>query len=243
MTVWKWLLSRNDLKKTKSSTEDVPRNSTGQPLTQIDPVLLDEENVSRHAIQDESPNHEDVQLRRVQAVAERQIEQTRVPSYSKIALVAPTDRVWYALTGHGPDFKRVPQMQFDLLSIIAAHGKDGIAQPELVKISGQDKRSVPKRTDMLHNAGYIEKKTVVWGERHMITSLCTLIKFVDKNKQTLRQWQSLEPHELRHAIFHKESSLNLILLLDFIISYTKGKDYVTIKDLRNRVVSEGSRSN
>jgi transcription factor C subunit 3 len=51
------------------------------------------------------------------------------------------------------------RMDFILLSIIAAHRGKGILQPELTRISGQDKRSTPLRTQRLHDKGYIEKKS------------------------------------------------------------------------------------
>ncbi|KAL1965751.1 hypothetical protein VTN77DRAFT_5251 [Rasamsonia byssochlamydoides] len=86
------------------------------------------------------------------------------------------ERTWLAITGHEPDESRVLPMEFALLSIIASRKSQGIVQTELVKVSGQDKRSVPKRTDALQQKGYIEKRAVqVKASR---TSLCTLRKFV-----------------------------------------------------------------
>lgn len=70
------------------------------------------------------------------------------------------ERTWQAVAGHPVDLKKLSAMQFILLSIIAAHGADGIQQPELVRLSGQDKRSVPHRTDELAKAGYIEKTPI-----------------------------------------------------------------------------------
>lgn len=94
---------------------------------------------------------------------------------SKTVFVHET-RMWQSLAGHGPDPKRIPPLSFALLSIIATHGADGIMQPELVKQSAQDKRSVPKRTDELAKAGYIEKRAV--QTKGSKTSLCTLKKLV-----------------------------------------------------------------
>ncbi|KAL1982046.1 hypothetical protein VTN96DRAFT_1816 [Rasamsonia emersonii] len=86
------------------------------------------------------------------------------------------ERTWLAITGHEPDESRVLPTEFALLSIIASRKSQGIVQTELVKVSGQDKRSVPKRTDALQQKGYIEKRAVqVKASR---TSLCTLRKFV-----------------------------------------------------------------
>lgn len=86
------------------------------------------------------------------------------------------DRVWKMLTGHGVDFKRIPPMEFTALSFIAAAGQKGILQPDLIHTTGQDKRSLPKRTDNLAKNGYIEKKTVMLKSQK--TSLLRLARFV-----------------------------------------------------------------
>jgi len=90
-------------------------------------------------------------------------------------LYASQGRIWQALTGHGIDLKKVPSMEFVLLSLIAAQGSDGIPQPDLIRVSGQDKRSVPHRTDELARKGYIVKIPVQSGK--VRTSLCVHTKF------------------------------------------------------------------
>jgi hypothetical protein len=91
-------------------------------------------------------------------------------------LFASQNRIWQALTGHGIDLKKVPTMEFILLSLIASHGAAGVTQPDLTAMSGQDKRSVPHRTDELCRKGYIEKRPVQSGK--LRTSLCVHKKFV-----------------------------------------------------------------
>ncbi|XPS92777.1 hypothetical protein M3J09_002157 [Ascochyta lentis] len=91
-------------------------------------------------------------------------------------LYASQSRIWQALTGHGIDLKKVPTMEFILLSLIASHGAAGVTQPDLTVMSGQDKRSVPHRTDELCRKGYIEKRPVQAGK--LRTSLCVHKKFV-----------------------------------------------------------------
>lgn len=91
-------------------------------------------------------------------------------------LFASQNRIWQALTGHGIDLKKVPTMEFVLLSLIASHGAAGVTQPDLTALSGQDKRSVPHRTDELCRKGYIDKKPVQSGK--LRTSLCVHKKFV-----------------------------------------------------------------
>lgn len=86
------------------------------------------------------------------------------------------ERTWLAITGHEPDESKVFPTEFTLLSVIASAKSNGIIQPELVKLSGQDKRSVPRRTDVLQKKGYIIKSAIqIKGTR---TSLCTLRKFL-----------------------------------------------------------------
>ncbi|KAH4897953.1 hypothetical protein HBI80_188130 [Parastagonospora nodorum] len=103
-------------------------------------------------------------------------------STSAPRLFASQNRIWQALTGHSMDLKKVPTMEFALLSLIAAHGPDGITQPDLVHFSGQDKRSVPHRTDELARKGYIVKNPVQAGKAR--TSLCVHTKFVSQNHFT-----------------------------------------------------------
>lgn len=98
----------------------------------------------------------------------------------ELRLYTTEDRMWHTLTGHGPDVSKVPPHDFTCLGIIAAHGANGIIQPNLVKISGQDKRSVPARTQRLCDNGYIIKRpTQAEGSR---TSLCILKRFAVESR-------------------------------------------------------------
>ena len=99
-----------------------------------------------------------------------------------IRLYTSKNRMWYALTGHGPNLSRVKALDFIALSIIAACGPTGILQNDLTRISGQDKRSLPARTDRLHEGGYIVKERLMTddgtGQRMIHTSRCTLTRYV-----------------------------------------------------------------
>ncbi|KAJ5648162.1 hypothetical protein N7490_004534 [Penicillium lividum] len=112
--------------------------------------------------------------------AEGETEQDQDNSTSaptRIPIFVSKERAWYAVAGHEPDDNKLPASEFLLLSIIAARKSEGIPQTELVQISGQDKRSVPKRTDALVAKGYIEKRAVqVKAAR---TSLLTLRRFLN----------------------------------------------------------------
>lgn len=90
------------------------------------------------------------------------------------------DRIWQAIAGHGIDNKRIPPLEFDILMVIAAHGARGVLQPRVVNLTGQDKRSVPKRTDALAEKGYIIKESVLGsGSR---TSSLKLKRYADEQR-------------------------------------------------------------
>ncbi|OTB06067.1 hypothetical protein M426DRAFT_319142 [Hypoxylon sp. CI-4A] len=71
------------------------------------------------------------------------------------------ERQWKTLAGHGPDLKRVPLFEWKALVDIASVREKGILQGDLVRLSGQDKRSLPTRTDALAKKGYIIKQPVL----------------------------------------------------------------------------------
>lgn len=75
-------------------------------------------------------------------------------------LFVTEERMWQSVAGHAKDHKLVPPFHFTLMCIIAAAGSSGLSQPALIAKSGQDKRSVPKRTDYLAEKGYIEKRPI-----------------------------------------------------------------------------------
>jgi len=97
--------------------------------------------------------------------------------HSNKRLLATEDRMWHAIAGHAPDKAAIPPKYFDCLSVIAAHGAAGILQPQLTRLTGQQKQSVPLRTDKLAIKGYIVKKAVL--ARGSKTSLLKLTRFVD----------------------------------------------------------------
>ena len=106
----------------------------------------------------------------------------KTTSQAGIRLYTSQNRMWYAITGHGPDESRVKSLDFICLSVIAASGPKGILQHNLISITGQDKRSLPSRTDRLRDDGYIvkERETTWFGEprRRLHTSRCTLTRYV-----------------------------------------------------------------
>jgi len=105
---------------------------------------------------------------------------TLTSKHASERVFASQDRMWHAITGHGVDHKRVSEKEFECLSVIASYGSAGVVQPTITRMTGQDKRSVPHRTDVLTQKGYITKKTVIAGGA--TTSLLTLKRYDDKGQ-------------------------------------------------------------
>src|SRR5271170_7392454 len=82
------------------------------------------------------------------------------PKSGALKVFVSEERMYLAICGHVRDVNRIFDMEFALLSVIASHRETGILQGDLVRQSGQDKRTVPKRTDCLHEKGYIDKRAV-----------------------------------------------------------------------------------
>ncbi|KFY28987.1 hypothetical protein V491_00229 [Pseudogymnoascus sp. VKM F-3775] len=100
-------------------------------------------------------------------------------------------RLWLVLTGHDVDKTKLPFSEWQLLLAIAAAGKKGILQAEARNTTGQDKRSVPRRTDFLAQKGYIEKKQVLAFNQK--TSLLTHKMFLEEKSS---QRDIINPSEL-----------------------------------------------
>ncbi|KAL5440139.1 hypothetical protein PMIN07_003699 [Paraphaeosphaeria minitans] len=138
-------------------------------------------------------------------------------------LCTSQNQTWIAITGHPIDLNKVPGSEFVLLSIIATSGPKGISQPELQKLSGQDKRSVPARTESLHKKGYIDKRPIQWGKAR--TSLCT-------HKMYLKNVQE-EPKGVNDVFgIHTLSLTGLLVLLNKLLETTY---VVAVRNLRKKL--------
>lgn len=151
-------------------------------------------------------------------------------------------RIWSAAAGHAPDYSRIPRLDFALLSIIAARRGKGILQTDLVHVSGQDKRSVPRRTDRLHENGYIEKKAVyVKGLR---TSICILNRFANGGAASKQQARADGDNDGRdmadRSLVLKEnlktSVVEVEVLLQSVIDIVRESQIITWDDLKRRLV-------
>ena len=153
-------------------------------------------------------------------------------------LLASEDRQWQALAGHGVDYSLIRPLEFSLLSIISAAGSRGISQPELVKQSGQDKRSLPHRTDILANRGYIEKKS--YKMKGANTSLCTLKKFVRPAEQkpfNVKDVMTAVPEDLFIYVFPPSAAPVPERMFDVLIQLLKFPGPRKLTWLRERLVS------
>lgn len=139
-----------------------------------------------------------------------------------VRINASEDRVWLGLTYHGVDSAKVPVKDFELLSIIARQKEKGILQPDLVRLSGQDKRSVPKRTDRLSELGYISKEAKV--APGMRTSLLIHKRFKKE-----------EPDHSPDSIF-ENGGMVLWKFFDFLFDFLKKQQVVGSEDLRKILV-------
>ncbi|KAI9729095.1 MAG: hypothetical protein M1828_000180 [Chrysothrix sp. TS-e1954] len=188
----------------------------------------DANNDDGHAVEiphDASPHQSDATTQQSPTAAEASTGSRQ--SVEEDWMLASEHRMWHALTGHSKDSSRVPPLSFQLLSLIAAREIDGILQPELVSESNQDKRSVPKRTDMLARDGYIDKRA--YYTRGMRTSLCTLKSFMSADKP-----QRVESEVNPTTIFPGNKTVDMGKFLTFIMHMVKEADIIPLEELRGR---------
>ncbi|KAL8816450.1 MAG: hypothetical protein Q9223_004545 [Gallowayella weberi] len=170
--VWGWLCQHPEIqiggngKETRLSLSEVElRNAnTAQHRTSHDKA-----SPTLHVSKTPSPSKSSArQQRRSPANASSAVQDDTLlgRSPTEIRIYASIERRWQAIAGHAFDPVKIPQLDFACLSIIAAHREQGIMQPELIRASGQDKRSVPQRTQRLVEGGYITKVPVLVNKVH-----------------------------------------------------------------------------
>ncbi|GES60056.1 TFIIIC transcription initiation factor complex subunits Tfc3 [Aspergillus terreus] len=147
----------------------------------------------------------------------------RAQGVEPLRVFVSKERTWLALTGHEPDDTKVFPTEFALLSIIASHKSKGIAQTDLVRISGQDKRSVPKRTDTLQRKGYIQKRAVQIKSAR--TSLCTLRRFLKDEDSVPESASESADCQNQMIDFHK--------FMDDLFSILRQHKILSRNDLKN----------
>ena len=154
-------------------------------------------------------------------------------STSELRLYTTEARVWQAIAGHGPDDRRVPPSQFRCLSIISSRRSQGILQTDLVKISGQDKRSVPKRTDSLAENGYIEKRPVL--SKGIKTSLLFAKRFAPNTGRIISNATVSEKGSGRPPV-REAKFIDYRSVYDATVEILREPKIVTIIDCKKRLV-------
>ena len=222
----------HELQTTTTAGNSVEPRLPGSLVSNIDGTILN--------------NNDNIALALAQLEADQlRSVRPRSPTSSILHVFTSTERMWYAAAGHEPDFERIPSKEFVCLSVIASHGARGILQPDLVRITGQDKRSVPMRTQNLHDKGYIVKKPVITAG--MRTSLCILKRFTlqlvpgpDKEileSHAVRRSGEVEINDFRDSIFgHVELEIRQTFEL------LREPKLVTWTDLKRKVVRVPVRS-
>ncbi|KAI1305660.1 hypothetical protein F5Y03DRAFT_406277 [Xylaria venustula] len=146
--IWKWLANRSDV------SIGADREFNHLSLEQV--LELPEE---------ESPVQPSAKLSvdtKVQSQPKSDTPRSRGENRTvRPRLHVSEERQWKTIAGHGLDFKRVPLFEWRALVDIASVKEKGILQGDLVRLTGQDKRSLPTRTDALARKGYIIKQPVV----------------------------------------------------------------------------------
>ncbi|CRK26233.1 hypothetical protein BN1708_014420, partial [Verticillium longisporum] len=170
-SMWDWIRERDDI--------SIGENRQWNHLT-LEAVLAMPESEAFP-----SPGRVDNALERVttlsQSPKDQEVGQASQPRAGETPVTAfrpriyaSADRMWESIAGHSADFKRVPRLEWAALVGIATTKSDGILQGDLCRLIGQDKRSLPKRTDSLAQKGYITKRT-------------TLVRGVKTSKMWLRR--------------------------------------------------------
>ena len=143
------------------------------------------------------------------------------------------ERIWNALTGHPVDFSRCPRLEFACLSGIASRRQEGIYQTDLIRLTGQDKRSLPGRTDALAKRGYISKNVVfVRGQR---TSHLLLRRYVKADSALTRNGRVQVKTINREGVGLVEV-LEAEPLVRAIISELKKRGVISQNDLKWKLV-------
>jgi len=160
-----------------------------------------------------------------------------LPKHDAI-LIASENIMWQALAGHGVDITRIKPMEFTLLSFIGAAGPSGIPQTELIAQSGQDKRSLPHRTDVLAERGYITKKS--WRVKGCNTSLLTLKRFDQATEERSDTFDPIDatPKEVYDYMFPPGRPCVLDRLVKVIVALLGTVNVMTARQFRIRTVSD-----
>ncbi|KAL8830068.1 MAG: hypothetical protein Q9191_001640 [Dirinaria sp. TL-2023a] len=250
--VWKWLVQHPEIRvgkngegnklslsQVEASYQKAPWDShPGNDLQRIN-------DGTQHELVLENPAAQSAQSAPINTSDQKQASQKQIKKSAVLAasssehrLYTTKARVWQAIAGHAPDDSKIQPAQFQCLSIISSRRSQGILQSELVKVSGQDKRSVPKRTDLLAAGGYIHKRPVL--AKGMKTSILYAKRFAPSAGPLL-------PAAVSSKCSSGESQPGEAMFIDYrtvydaILDILREPRIVTIVDLKERLVGTDHR--
>ncbi|KAH6652179.1 hypothetical protein BKA67DRAFT_660941 [Truncatella angustata] len=198
--IWKWVVKRKDVIV-------VPETAARVPLEEIVSLA---EGTSKDAT--EPATGRSSTKRNATAFVQDEVH-----------LLLSEERQWKAIAGHGPDYKRIPLFEWRALIAIASVGTKGILQGDLTRLTGQDKRSLPTRTEALARKGYIIKQQATL--RGCRTSKIWLAQFSNHAKADVQR-QGLPDEVLNTPAEDLRASWDPV---SFSHHYTSGQvDYVAI---------------
>ena len=150
---WKWLVSRPEVlvgggRQWNNLELDQLLSLPEPPPPEATPADAGTSEVQTSRANPKTSHKQDMKSRKPEALSTR----------PRISVTEET--VWRRLTGHGVDYKRIPNLEWRCLLGIASTKREGILQGDLRRLVQQDKRSVPKRTDFLTDKGYIAKRSL-----------------------------------------------------------------------------------
>lgn len=156
--VWTWLGRHPDV----SLGDGKKYNKTSLQEVEVEfPGCLDQVSAAPEPVVHVNDNPDTAEDVPSEAASEKSNTQKHPPRSKEGPHVTVNyERMYRAICGHPPDTSKIVPLEFALLSHIAATRSVGILQGPLTRASGQDKRSVPRRTDELHRKGYIVKEPV-----------------------------------------------------------------------------------
>ncbi|KAL8735942.1 MAG: hypothetical protein Q9166_000504 [cf. Caloplaca sp. 2 TL-2023] len=156
-------------------------------------------------------------------------------AHAELRIYASTERRWQAIAGHAFDPVKIPRLDFACLSIIAAHREQGILQPDLVRISGQDKRSVPQRTQRLQDGGYISKIPILINKSH--TSKMKLQRYAEApaRQDTDEEAATANNTILAAAPNSVENPVDFLALHRKIFDELREVKLITLSELKDKI--------
>ncbi|KAK7741945.1 hypothetical protein SLS62_010880 [Diatrype stigma] len=153
--VWGWLVVRNDVSVGPN------RKFNHLPLEEVLCIYEREKAPPTAENPEATPSQQTPSKASSSRPSKSSHKSDGIPETAEPRLYVSEERQWKTLTGHGPDLKRIPLFEWKALVDIASVKQDGILQGDLVRLTGQDKRSLPTRTDALAKKGYIIKQPIL----------------------------------------------------------------------------------